>query len=127
VAYEPEVAPAAVLIATGSEVHIAMDAALVLNDKGVPTRVVSMPSWDLFEQQPSEYRDSVLPPSLVRRVSVEAGTTIGWHRYVGDKGTAIGIDHFGSSAPGEELFQRYGFTAERVASAVTALMEGDVE
>jgi len=127
VAYEPDVAPAALLIATGSEVHIAMDAALILKDKGVPTRVVSMPSWELFEQQPSDYRDSVLPPSLVHRVSVEAGTTIGWHRYVGDKGTAIGIDHFGSSAPGEELFRRYGFTAERVVSAVTTLMEGDVE
>ena len=103
-----------------------MEAARILADKSVPARVVSMPSWELFEAQPREYRESVLSPAVTRRLSIEAGTTIGWARYVGSEGTTIGIDHYGSSAPGSELFERYGFTPENVAKRALALVEGDM-
>ena len=122
---QPETAPSMILIATGSEVHVAVEGAKLLEDKGIPTRVVSMPSWELFDAQPKEYRDAVLPPAVTRRLSIEAGTSIGWAKYVGCEGVTIGIDHFGSSAPGSELFKRYGFTAENVAEKAMALLEGD--
>ena len=89
-----------ILLATGSEVPLAQRAADVLSDRGIAARVVSMPSWELFLAQPPEYRDSVLPPAIRNRVSVEAGATLGWHRFVGLDGIAIGIDRFGASAPG---------------------------
>ena len=79
------------------------------------SRVVSMPSWELFNQQSDEYKESVLPKACTKRVSVEAGMTIGWERFVGEKGLALGIDHFGASAPCDELAKLYGFTAESVA------------
>jgi transketolase len=126
IVYEPPASPAVILIATGSEVHVAMGAAQLLHGKSIPARVLSMPSWELFDQQPREYRDSILPPTVARRLSIEAGTTIGWARYVGSYGTAIGIDHFGSSAPGSELFERYGFTPEEIAKKAIALVEGDI-
>ncbi len=108
----------AILIATGSEVHVALAAAGLLADGGIGCRVVSMPSWELFERQPREYRDSVLPPSIRARVSVEAGVTFGWQRYVGDHGAAVGIDRYGASAPCETVMEKLGMTRAVVAEAV---------
>ena len=111
--------PHAVLIASGSEVGIALDARRALATEGIHVRVVSMPSWRLFAEQPAEYRNEVLPPDSLR-VSVEAGTTMGWERWVGSRGITIGIDGFGASAPFQELYRRYGITAEEVCAAVRA-------
>ncbi|MEV6662460.1 transketolase [Streptomyces nigra] len=109
---EPEV----VLIATGSEVHVAVEARERLQADGVPTRVVSMPSVEWFEEQDQGYRDSVLPPSVRARVAVEAGIGLTWHKYVGDAGRIVSLEHFGASADGKVLFREYGFTAENVAA-----------
>ena len=106
--------PEAILMATGSEVHVALAAQSQLQADGVRTRVVSMPSWELFDQQPQSYRDLVLPPGVRARVAVEAGVTLGWSRYVGDNGDVVGIDHFGASAPAEVLQKEFGFTPESV-------------
>jgi transketolase len=116
--------PELILIGTGSEVQIALDAGKALAEKGIAVRVVSMPSWELFDAQPKEYRDSVLPPSVTARVSVEAGRTIGWERYVGTDGIAIGVDTFGASAPYQRIYQEYGLTTERVAEAAGSLVRG---
>jgi len=115
---EPEV----ILIATGSEVHIALDAFDDLAARGVRARVVSMPSWELFDAQDSGYRDSVLPPGTRLRIAVEAGCTQGWHRYVGDLGEVIGVDRFGASAPYKVIYERFGITAEAVASRALDLI-----
>ncbi|MFD8354869.1 transketolase [Streptomyces coelicoflavus] len=106
-----------VLIATGSEVHVAVEAREALQADGVPTRVVSMPSVEWFEQQDQGYRDSVLPPSVKARVAVEAGVGLTWHKYVGDAGRIVSLEHFGASADAKVLFAEFGFTAENVASA----------
>ena len=106
-----------ILIGTGSEVHLALAAQKVLAERGVPARVVSMPSTDLFDRQPSEYRETVLPPGLRARVAVEAGATFGWERYVGSHGTVVGLDRFGASAPYKTIFENLGLTAEAVAAA----------
>ncbi len=106
-----------VLIATGSEVHVAVEAREQLQADGVPTRVVSMPSVEWFEQQDQGYRDSVLPPSVRARVAVEAGIGLTWHKYVGDAGRIVSLEHFGASADAKVLFKEFGFTAENVASA----------
>ncbi|MET8485200.1 transketolase [Streptomyces tendae] len=106
-----------VLIATGSEVHVAVEAREQLQADGVPTRVVSMPSVEWFEQQDQGYRDSVLPPSVKARVAVEAGIGLTWHKYVGDAGRIVSLEHFGASADAKVLFKEFGFTAENVASA----------
>jgi len=119
--HEPSSAPRAIVIATGSEVSIAIDAAKQLDADGIPTRVVSLPSWELFAAQDESWRNRVLPPSITARVSIEAGTTFGWERFVGCSGRMIGIDHFGASAPGDRLFKEFGFTAERVIAAVREL------
>ena len=111
-----------ILIATGSEVPLARTAAEVLADRGIQARVVSMPSWELFLDQPSEYRDSVLPPAMTRRISVEAGATLGWHRFVGLDGLAIGIDRFGASAPGDIVLDRLGISVDAVVTAATAMV-----
>ncbi|MFJ3660368.1 transketolase [Streptomyces sp. NPDC090119] len=108
---EPEV----ILIATGSEVHVAVEAREQLQAGGVPTRVVSMPSVEWFEEQDQGYRDSVLPPSVKARVAVEAGIGLTWHKYVGDAGRIVSLEHFGASADGKVLFREYGFTPENVA------------
>ena len=113
-----------VLIGTGSETHVALDAARELAEKGVSSRVVSMPSWELFNAQPQAYRDAVLPPSITARVSVEAARTMGWERYIGPAGVAIGVDTFGASAPYQRIYREYGVTAERVAKAAESLLEG---
>ncbi|MQA00943.1 MAG: transketolase [Dehalococcoidia bacterium] len=112
----PEGAEADVLlVATGSEVVLALEARDVLHRRGIAARVVSLPSWEVFEEQPREYRDSVLPPDVRARVSVEAGATFGWERYVGDAGMSVGIDRFGASGPGAEVMRHFGFTAAHVA------------
>ncbi|MEU3511846.1 transketolase [Streptomyces longwoodensis] len=108
--------PQVVLIATGSEVHVAVEAREQLQAGGVPTRVVSMPCVEWFEEQDQGYRESVLPPSVKARVAVEAGIGLTWHRYVGDAGRIVSLEHFGASADGKVLFREYGFTAENVAA-----------
>ncbi len=113
--------PEAILIASGSEVGVAVQARAVLQAEGVPTRVVSLPSWFLFSRQPQGYRDKVLPPGVTARVSVEAGTTAAWTRWTGDRGASVGIDHFGASAPGAVLFEKFGITAEAVVARARAL------
>jgi transketolase len=113
--------PDAIVIGTGSEVHLALAAAETLNKEGIRTRVVSMPSWELFAQQEQGYRDTVLPPDVRKRVSIEAAATQGWGRWITDDGIAIGIDHFGASAPGEKVMQEFGFTAQHVVDAVHRL------
>ncbi|MFJ9891402.1 transketolase [Streptomyces sp. NPDC091287] len=110
-------APQVLLIATGSEVHVAVEAREQLQAAGVPTRVVSMPSVEWFEEQDQAYKDSVLPPSVKARVAVEAGIGLTWYRYVGDAGRIISLEHFGASADAKVLFQEFGFTAENVAAA----------
>jgi len=116
--------PDAIVIATGSEVSLAVEAQKLLRERGVRARVVSMPCWELFEQQERVYRDEVLPPSVRARISVEAGVTLGWHRWVGDDGEAIGIDgRFGASAPGPTVMEKLGFTAENVAERTLAVVE----
>ncbi|HEX6202812.1 MAG TPA: transketolase C-terminal domain-containing protein, partial [Thermoanaerobaculia bacterium] len=115
--------PAAVLIGTGSEVATSVDAAELLAGAGVPVRVVSMPSWELFAAQDAAYREAVLPARLGRRVAVEAASPFGWERWVGPEGLVIGIDRFGESAPAEDLAQCFGFTAEAVAERVRRLVE----
>jgi transketolase len=109
--------PQVILIGTGSEVHIALEAQAMLADENIGARVVSMPSWELFDAQPAEYRESVLPADITARVSVEAGVKKGWERYVGPDGIIIGLDHFGASAPYQALYQNFGITAEAVAEA----------
>ncbi|MBC7357536.1 MAG: transketolase [Desulfacinum sp.] len=116
--------PRLILMATGSEVHLALGARDILEkEKGIPTRVVSMPSWELFAAQPPTYRDSVLPPQVRARVAVEAGTAMGWHRWVGDAGAVIGIDRFGASAPGGEVMKRFGFTVENVVETALRVLD----
>jgi transketolase len=110
--------PDVILIATGSEVSLCVLAREKLKSYGVKTRIVSMPSWSLFEAQEETYRESVLPRSLKKRVTVEAGSPIGWHRWAGDEGTVIGVERFGASAPGQEVLAHLGFTADHVTAAV---------
>lgn len=109
--------PDVLLLATGSEVSLCVDAYEQLGKEGIKARVVSMPSWELFEHQSQEYRDSVLPPSVTARVSVEQASTFGWARYVGTTGESIGMKTFGASAPLKELQRKFGFTTDRVAAA----------
>ncbi|MFO7545745.1 MAG: transketolase [Trueperaceae bacterium] len=110
-------APDVILVGTGSEVGLCLAARERLAEDGVRARVVSLPSFELFEAQDAAYRESVLPPSVRARVTVEAGATLGWERYAGEAGVILGFDRFGASAPGDELFERFGFTPERVAEA----------
>ncbi len=118
-AFDPK-DPVAIVIATGSELNLAMDAAKELQSEGVHIRVVSAPSLEWFAAQPQEYRDSVLPPTIKTRVSVEAGISQGWHRWIGEAGVSISIEHFGASASAEVLFREFGFTVEKVKEAVKA-------
>lgn len=118
-------APRAVIIATGSELGIAMEAAASLQQSGVPVRVVSMPCAERFAQQSRDYRESVLPPDMPHRLAVEAGVSHYWRPWVGDHGRVIGIDRFGASAPGNELMQTFGFTAEHIARSVREMLGQD--
>ncbi|MER7816259.1 transketolase [Streptomyces sp. NPDC096153] len=115
--------PQVVLIATGSEVHLAVEAREQLQAEGIATRVVSMPSVEWFDQQDQGYRDSVLPPSVKARVAVEAGIGLTWHRFVGDAGRIVSLEHFGASADGKVLFREFGFTPEAVAAAARAALD----
>jgi len=116
--------PQVVIMATGSEVHIALEAGQSLESEGIAARVVSMPSWEVFDDQPKEYRDSVLPPTLRARVSVEAGTTKGWERYVGLDGVSVGMSGYGASAPAAVLYENFDITAKRVADEARKLVNG---
>ncbi len=116
---EPSGPPAVVLVSTGSEVWVCVDAAAQLEAAGVATRVVSLPCWSLFADQPEAYRLQVLPDG-VPTLSVEAAATFGWDRYADD---SLGIDHFGASAPGSVVLEKFGFTAENVAARARALLE----
>ena len=109
--------PEIILIGTGSELSIALEASNRLEAQGKTVQVVSLPSWELFERQPQSYRDEVLPPAVKARVSIEAGSPLGWERYVGDQGRIIGLDHFGASAPYKVLYEKFGITVERVVEA----------
>jgi transketolase len=118
----PAGAAEVILIGTGSEVEIALEASTTLAAQGVAARVVALPCWELFEAQDAAYRASVLPPEIEARVAVEAGSTFGWERYIGQKGIAIGIDHFGASAPAGVLYKEFGITAENVAKRALGLV-----
>ena len=122
--WEAETSPDIILIGTGSEVHIALEAGKLLQAKGITARVVSLPSWELFDAQPSEYRNSVLPSNLRARISIEAATPLGWERYVGLDGIAIGIPHFGISAPGKVIYAKLGLTAQRLVDEALRLVQG---
>jgi transketolase len=113
--------PELILIATGSEVSLALEAMRELAGEGTRVRVVSMPSWELFDEQPASYREDVLPRSVRRRVAIEAGAAQGWHRYVGDSGDVLAIERFGASAPGEVVLAEYGFTVANVCARARAL------
>ncbi len=114
--------PDTILIATGSEVQIALDASQELESKGVAVRVVSMPSWELFDKQPEDYKNEVLPPETKARIAVEAGVAHGWHQYVGDRGEVISMNRFGASAPSKILYEKFGFTADRVVEKALAML-----
>ncbi len=116
-------APDLILLATGSEVWISLEAAKRLAGQGVKARVVSMPCWELFEQQPAEYRDEVLPPDVRGRLAVEAGVSLGWKQWVGDHGSSVSLDRFGSSAPGTTVLERLGYTPDNIVEQATALLE----
>jgi transketolase len=113
----PDNKPAVILIGSGSEVALCIEAFEELERQGIPARVVSVPSWELFEQQDQAYRDDVLPPNVTARVSVEMGSVIGWDRYVGTTGAKIGMTTFGSSAPLKDLLTKFGFTPAKVLAA----------
>jgi transketolase len=112
--------PEVILIGTGSEVQIAVEAREALESEGTPTRVVSMPSVEWFEAQDEAYKQQVLPPSVRARVSVEAGIALGWRGYVGDAGESVSLEHFGASADYETLYRQFGLTADRVVTAARA-------
>ncbi|MEO6052337.1 MAG: transketolase [Pyrinomonadaceae bacterium] len=114
--------PKLILIATGSEVGLAMDARERLIAEGTPTRVVSMPCWEFFDAQTQKYKDAVLPPNVRARLSIEAGVSLGWSKYVGDVGDCLAVDRFGASAPAEDVFRDYGFTVENVIKKGKALL-----
>ena len=111
-----------ILIGTGSEVHVCIAARDILQGKGIPTRVVSLPCWSIFEAQDRAYRDDVLPPAVTARVAVEAAAVFGWERYVGDRGAVVGMTRFGASAPAEVLFKEFGFTGDRVAARALSIL-----
>ena len=115
--------PKLLLIATGSEVGLAMGARERLNKAGTPTRVVSMPCWEFFDEQSAKYKESVLPSAVKARLAIEAGVSMGWHKYVGDAGDTLTVDKFGASAPAEDVFRDYGFTVENVIKKAKALLK----
>jgi transketolase len=116
-------APDLILIATGTEVGLALEAGRRLADDGTAVRVVSMPCWELFEQQPHEYRDEVLPPEVGARLSIEPGVELGWKRWVGDRGDSISLEHFGASAPGNIVLEQFGYNLDNVVARAAALLE----
>jgi transketolase len=121
-ASDDSVTPQLILIATGSEVSLALEARECLQQEGIATRVVSMPCWELFEEQPEEYRQHVLPPAISARLAIEAGASLGWDRYVGQKGACLCIDRFGGSAPGDVALKELGFSVENVLQRARNLL-----
>jgi transketolase len=116
--------PDLILIATGSQVGLALEAGRrIAAENGTAVRVVSMPCWELFEAQPADYRDELLPAHVGARLAIEPGVPQGWHRWVGERGDVLGLDRFGESAPGAEVLKRLGFTVENVVARATALLE----
>lgn len=113
--------PGVVLVASGSEVSVALAARQKLAEQGISARVVSMPSWELFDAQPADYEEATLPPG-VPRLAIETGVTLAWPRYVGEKGKVIGLDRFGASAPYKVLFEQLGFRVEDVVNQARALV-----
>ena len=118
--------PQIILIGTGSELQLAFGAAEALEKDGVPARVVSLPCWERFEAQDADYRESVLPAAVRARVGVEAGVSLGWERWVGDEGAMVGLDHFGASAPAGTIFEKFGFSIDRVAAVARGVLDGSV-
>jgi transketolase len=114
--------PEIILMASGSEVHLVYEAGKQLLERGIAARVVSMPSWELFEEQDDAYKESVLPSDVVKRLAVEAASSFGWHKYTGLQGEIISIDRFGESAPAGLLFERFGFTVENVTGKALELL-----
>jgi len=121
VLWQSTATPEIILVATGSEVHIALEAGMDLQQHGISARVVSLPSWELFEAQPVAYRNEILPPNITARISIEAGVPLGWERYVGLNGVAVGISRFGASAPGKIVYEKLGLTAQRVVDEALKL------
>jgi transketolase len=119
---ESETPPKIILISTGSEVHLALTAQQKLKERNIAARVVSMPSWELFEKQDAAYKEKVFPVAIRKRLAVEAGSSLGWHKYVTDEGDVIGIDKFGESAPGEVVMREYGVTVENIVNKTLALL-----
>jgi transketolase len=119
----PNGQPAVILIATGSEVHMALEAQKQLASQGIAARVVSMPCWERFERQPADYRDRVLPPAIKARVAVEAGVSTGWQKWVGAEGEIVGVDRFGASAPYKVIYQHLGLTPEHIVERALAVIE----
>jgi len=119
----PNGSPDIILIGTGSEVELIMAARRTLQEQDIGVRVVSMPSWDLFEVQPRSYRDQAILPSVRARLAIEAGASQGWHRYVGDHGDVLGVDRYGASAPGDVVMREYGVTADNVCKKALVLLE----
>ncbi|MGE0087575.1 MAG: transketolase [Desulfococcaceae bacterium] len=115
--------PDLIVIGSGAELHVSLAAADVLTEKGIETRVVSMPSWELFEKTDQAYKDAVLPPEVKARVAVEAGITMGWERFTGCRDAVVGIDHFGASAPGGMLLEKFGFTKENIVSVALKVLK----
>jgi transketolase len=118
--------PHVILIGTGSELQLAFTAAEALERDGVPSRVVSIPCWELFEAQDAAYRESVLPSAVRARVAIEAGVSLGWDRWVGDGGAIVGLDHFGTSAPAGTIFEKFGFTVDRVVAVARGVLDGSI-
>ncbi|NJL41865.1 MAG: transketolase, partial [Leptolyngbyaceae cyanobacterium SM1_4_3] len=114
--------PDLILIGTGSEVSLCVEAASKLTAEGKKVRVVSMPSWELFEAQDAAYKESVLPKAVTKRVAVEAGTSFGWSKYLGTEGDSVSIDRFGASAPGGVCMEKFGFTVDNVLAKAKALL-----
>ena len=118
VVFESEKDPEYLLLASGSEVSLAVEAAKDLDKQGKGVRVVSMPNWFAFDKQSDDYKESVLPSSITKRVAIEMASPLGWHKYVGTEGKVIGIDGFGASAPGDLVVEKYGFTKENILNQI---------
>jgi transketolase len=121
--WESSAAPDLILLATGAEVGLALDAGRRLAEEGTAVRVVSMPCWELFAEQSDEYRDEVLPPDVTARLSIEPGVALGWKQWVGDRGDSISIEHFGASAPGGTVLAEFGYNLDNVVARAAALLE----
>ena len=120
--WESSPKPELILVATGSEVSIALAAARKLAADSINIRVVSLPSWEIFDCQPQDYRHSIFPPAITARISIEAGIKLGWEHYVGLKGKIIGMDSFGASAPGPVLYEKFGFTEAKIVEAAKSIL-----